>query len=431
MTKLQDNFHQIIRTFVYFVYSAAWILLLPMASIRLLYKSRTDHNYRKRWLERFGFFQYNGQKNGLWCHAVSLGEVIAAVPIIKKIKKDIPDLPIIVTTTTPAGSSQVRRMLGEEVTHVYCPYDASFCVNSFLKKVSPKMLLLIETEVWPNAIRLAYKSGIKIILANARMSKRSARKYFRFAWFTRDIFSRLKVMAISKADAKRLKLLGVSSNSVTITGSVKYDLTLPDDFAQKSRALAPYLQSRDILVIASTHANEEEIILGHAHSILQKSPNLLIFLIPRHPPRASEVKKIAEEKGFSTVLRTNLNELKNDTNIIIGDTIGEMLLFYSYAKVIFIGGSLIKHGGHNPLEAAIFGKPIFSGKHVFNFHEIYNLLYKSNGCEFIGSDNFADKIISVLADENIQTVMGNNAKNTFISLGGALDKQVDIIKNAL
>ncbi len=405
--------------------------MLPFVSIRLLWKSRLDPEYRKRMFERLGIFCYRGRQQGIWFHAVSLGEVIAVIPLINKISKKYPDLEVIVTTTTPSGSERVMKILGAKVFHVYIPYDIPFCLKLFLRKIKPKLLVCIETEIWPNLIKIANSQHIPVIICNARMSKRSARKFAKFAIVTRAFFRELRILAISKCDAKRFNFLGAKVNNITITGSIKYDLRLPDDFVERREKLEKYLGDREIFLVSSTHHNEEEIILDIFKAIKEKYPELILFLVPRHPTRAHRIYDLACEMKFNTILRTELGTLSGNTDVILGNTIGELLLFYSFAKVVFIGGSLIEHGGHNPLEAAIFGKAIVTGTHIFNFAKMYNILKRNQACIISEQNALSQHLEDILSNTTYRKNLEQNSKKVFEDNGGALDRQLEYIERFL
>ena len=425
---LQSNFLKIV---LYFIYSALWIVIFPFVSIRLLWKSRKDPDYRKRILERLAIFKYKGNHSGIWFHAVSLGEAIAAIPLISAISKKYPELPITVTTTTPSGSERVVKALGDKVFHVYIPYDIPILIRHFVKKIKPKILVCMETEIWPNLTRISSQQNIPIIICNGRLSKNSARKYANFFIFTQYFFRDLRVLAISKYDARRFMALGVKSNNIVVTGSIKYDLRLPEDFQQRRQKIEKYFNDVEIFLASSTHNNEEEVILNIFCKLKQKHPKLVLFLVPRHPTRAHQLQDLAKKMKINSVLRTELGHISGNFDVIIGNTIGELLTFYSFAKVVFIGGSLIKRGGHNPLEAAIFGKAIITGKYVFNFTKIYNVLQKNKACIISEEEELIDHIEDVLSNDNSRMELERNSKKVFEENGGALNVQIDYIQKFL
>ncbi len=278
---------------------------------------------------------------------------------------------------------------------------------------------------------MCHERNIPILVNNARMSKKSARGYAALSYLSRHMFLNLNIAAISTADAKRFEFLGVPKNNIQVTGSIKYDLTLPSDFEENKKKIDKFLGDKKIFVAASTHSGEEELILKAYQKLKLKYDDLILFLVPRHPNRADSIVTMALDMQFKAILRSDLEDIAENTNVIVGNTIGEMLLFYSIANIVFVGGSLIPHGGHNPLEAAIFGKAIITGEHVFNFHEMYKLFNKKHGCVITNSDRLYEDLDKVLSNDQLKEKLELRSKSIFEDNGGALQRQMNLVSKWL
>ena len=269
------------------IYTLFYWLLLPFILFRLLWRSRKAPAYRRRWLERFGIFNSEVKPGSLWVHAVSLGEVIAAVPLINEFRKQYPDEPVTITTMTPTGSERVKAVYGDSVLRVYVPYDIPLLIQKFINKVKPRLLVIIETELWPNLLYVCNKNHLPVLLANARLSERSARNYARVKTITAQMLQNISKIAVqTKAEADRYIGLGLPPDRITVTGSIKFDIRIPQDLEDKAAGLRRLLGiDRRIWVAASTHEGEEEQVLKAYAKIRQHFPNALLILVPRHPER--------------------------------------------------------------------------------------------------------------------------------------------------
>ncbi|MBQ0760284.1 MAG: lipid IV(A) 3-deoxy-D-manno-octulosonic acid transferase [Gammaproteobacteria bacterium] len=419
-----------------FLYSAFFYLILPLVLLRLLWRGWRAPAYNHRIAERFGFFAAPTQKNGLWVHAVSVGESIAAAPIIEHFLACHPQLPVVVTTMTPTGSERVQAMFGDRVFHVYAPYDLPDAVARFLKRVQPSVAVIMETEIWPNMVCQTAARGIPVILANARLSARSARGYGRLEQLTRSVFARFsQVVAQSADDGARFVELGVPAEKLTVSGSIKFDLAIPVSLREQASTLrAQWFGARPVWIAASTHAGEDEILLAAHRAVLQQQPNALLLLVPRHPERFAKVAELIAANGFGVQRRS---DYKNEasaaaTQVILGDTMGELLLLLGCADIAFVGGSLIEHGGHNTLEPAAWGLPVLSGPSDFNFAEISALLQAAGGLvKLADSGALALALQSLFADPERAQQQGAVAKQVVDSNRGALQRLLVIIEKAL
>ena len=353
-----------------FVYTGLLYLLLPLALLRLYWRGRRDPGHRQRWRERLGFIPPRSESGYLWVHAVSVGEARAALPLIRALLARYPDQPVLVTTTTLTGSRQVQEALGDRVQHVYAPYDLPGAVARFLRKARPRIAIIMETELWPNLLRQCAVAKIPVLVANARLSERSARGYARIRGFTRSMLRNVTLIAAqAEADAERFRVLGAPR--VEVVGNLKYDLKLPDELLEQGRILRRerLSENRPVWIAASTHAGEDEPILEAFAQLRTHWPDLLLLLVPRHPERFDSVAALCQQRGFNIVRRSDQQSCRPATAVFLGDSMGELLLFYATADLAFVGGSLVSTGGHNVLEPALLGLPVLFGPHMFNFTE--------------------------------------------------------------
>lgn len=357
------------------LYTALLYLLTPVILARLWLRGRQAPAYRRRIAERFGWIPDMAEgKPLLWVHAVSVGETLAAVPLVKALRDRYPDKRILVTTMTPTGSERVRAALGSEVEHVYAPYDFPGAVARFLRRTRPEALIIMETELWPNTVAACRRRDIPVLLANARLSEKSAKGYRRLGGLTRQLLSSLHcVAAQADADGERFVALGLPRERLTVTGNIKFDLELSQELRERAQQLQSRWRGehnpRPIWLAASTHAGEEQEILAANKQLLASFPNLLLVLVPRHPERFDEVFSLCRRQGLATA-RHSLGELPEGQQVLLGDTMGELLAFYGACDVAFVGGSLQPVGGHSLIEPAAWCKPVLSGPHLFNFAEV-------------------------------------------------------------
>lgn len=355
------------------LYSLLLHLLLPIIAGRLAWRAWRARAYARRIGERFALGLPAMRTGGVWVHAVSLGESIAAAPLIRELLARYPELPITVTSMTPTGSERIQALFGERVQHCYLPYDLPWACARFYRQVQPRLALIMETELWPNHIHQCAKHGVPVVLANARLSERSARGYARFAKLTAPMLAELSLIAVqSEAEAERFRQLGARPGCVEVTGSIKFDLSVDAALPVRASQLREEWDAaqRQVWIAASTHAGEDEIILAAHRQLLGQFPQALLILVPRHPERFASVFELCKREGFTTVCRSRAEVVRVDTQVLLGDTLGELLFLYALADLAFVGGSLVPNGGHNLLEPAALGKPLLSGPHLFNFLEI-------------------------------------------------------------
>lgn len=417
-----------------YIYTLLLYLIQPLVWIRLLWRGRKAPAYRKRWLERYGFCKTKVVAGGIMLHSVSVGETIAAIPLIKKLRQSYPDLPITVTTMTPTGSDRVKSMLGDEVYHVYLPYDLPCAMKRFFSYVQPKIVIVMETELWPNMITTLNKQGVPLIIANARLSERSAKGYKKLGKMTQSLMQKITLIAAQNVeDGERFLSLGLKPEQLVITGSLKFDISVADDLSAKIATLKnQWASQRPVWIAASTHEGEDQIILAAHQRLLKSFPNLLLILVPRHPERFNDVKKLTEQTGLSFVTRSSGETPSPETQVVIGDTMGEMMLLYGISDLAFVGGSLIEHGGHNPLEPAAHAIPVLMGPYIFNFKDICRKLEQDGGLLTVSnSESLADSVNKLLTDSDYRTNTGNAAASVLKKNQGALDKLLDVINRYL
>lgn len=361
------------------LYSCLFYLALPLVVLRLWLRSRKAPAYAERIGERFSYGLPAMRPGGIWVHAVSVGESIAAAPMIRGLLERYPQLPITVTCMTPTGSERIQALFANEprIQHCYLPYDLPCAAKRLLDRVQPVLAVIMETELWPNHIHQCAKRGIPVALANARLSQRSAKGYARFARLTAPMLAEMSLFAVqTETEAERFRSLGARTQTVEVTGSIKFDLTVDPQLLQRAALLRQQWQAgeRPVWIAASTHEGEDEVVLAAHRQLLASHPDALLILVPRHPERFNSVFELCQQQGFSTVRRSSGQAVGAQTEVLLGDTMGELLFLYALADSAFVGGSLVPNGGHNLLEPAALAKPVISGPHLFNFLEIAALM---------------------------------------------------------
>lgn len=368
-----------------FLYTILFYFIQPIIWLFMLVRSFKASSYRHRQLERYGFYgKLNPPPaNGILIHAASVGEVIAATPFIKKLQQQYPNLSLTVTTMTPTGSERVRDTFGDTVTNIYLPYDLPGSVKRFLNFLQPKACIVVETEIWPNLIAQCQQRDIPFIIINARLSARSAQRYGKIKKGISKILQQVTlVSAQDQVSADRYASLGVKPDHLQVGGNLKFDLNISSELEQKIQNFKQQIHlQRPIWVAGSTHEGEEQLILEAHKKLLNHYPDLLLIIAPRHPEHFAEVATLIEKDQLRYQRRSQQNQqqIDNSTQVLLADTMGELMLMYAIADIAFIGGSLITRGGHNPLEPLAFQIPVITGEHTFNFPEIFQKLKEVKG----------------------------------------------------
>ncbi len=386
--------------------------------------------FRQRINERLGLI-VKIKTPTIWVHCVSMGEFKAAIVIIDQLIKQYPNHQLLITTTTPTGSNAIINHYQNKVLHLYFPYDLPLIVRRYIKKINPKICLLLETEIWPNLIHELNKNNIPILLINARLSQQSKEKYQRFTSnLIKQTLKKLTLIAAqSQNSANRFIELGAKNNDVIMTGNIKFDQKTKPDITINN-ALQAIIGRRKTIIFASTHENEEAQIINeylkHKNTI-----DALLVIIPRHPERFDVVYKLAKNSNLN-VTRRSKNQLAQNAQILLGDSMDEMMSYFDIADIVFMGGSLSNTGGHNMLEPAAFAKTIIFGPNVFNFTEISSDLLKQNAAIQIQNVSaLFEKIIVLLNDEKQCKTLGNNAQKYLYSKQGAVKNTLQLIKKFL
>ena len=416
-------------------YSLLLYLLSPLILLRLIWRGLRAPAYWGRWGERFGFYGKDRQQAQLWIHAVSVGEFVAAVPLIRALMKEVPANQILVTTTTPTGSARVNAEFGDRVLHAYLPYDFPGAVKRFLRYFRPQLGIVMETELWPNLFYQCEEHQMPLLLANVRLSQRSFEGYRRWVGpLVREVLQSVSWAGLQgEADRKRLVELGMNPERAEVTGSIKFDLVLPEGLLEKGEQFRGELGTkRPVWIAASTREGEEQYVLEAHQQVIRQVPNALLVLVPRHPERFNGVAKQAQSIGVKVVRRTEGGECSHDTQLYLGDTMGEMLLFYAAADVAYVGGSLVPTGSHNMLEPAALGKPVLFGPHRFNFAEISQMLIDQGAAlEVKDSSDLAEAVIDLLQNPEKRRQQGLQGRRVVVQNRGALDRLLTGIRRFL
>ncbi|MCE9935042.1 lipid IV(A) 3-deoxy-D-manno-octulosonic acid transferase [Aeromonas salmonicida] len=393
---------------------------LPLALLALYKPKKGKPGFGARWAEHLGRTPASGQEAPLWIHAVSVGETLAISPFIRTLKAERPDLPILLTTTTRTGAEQAAK-LGDLVVHRYAPLDYPWAVAAFLKCIKPRALWVMETELWPNWLAACEARHLPVTIINARLSERSCQRYARFQGAF-DTLSRplTHLLCQHQDDAERFARLGIGRERLAVTGSIKFDIQLGDEVQARGHALRQQLgQSRPVWIAASTHQGEDEQVLAAFDLVLQRHPQALLILVPRHPERFDRVAELCAPYGC--VRRTGGSPIRETDRVYLGDTMGELPLMLAAADVAFVGGSLVKVGGHNLLEPAALGKPCLSGPAYFNFSDITRQLVAQGGAALVAdAAALGEKVSELLADEGERRQMGEQAHAVVLRNQGAL-----------
>lgn len=390
-------------------------LLLPLAVLRLFWKSRKNPDYRQRTSERFAF-NLPTSHGSIWIHTVSVGEFLATLPLIEALLSQ--NQKLLITTTTPTGSAMLKQRLGDRVAHCYLPFDVPILVRLFLKRTHPSVAVFVETEIWANYLHALKKSHTPALLINARLSEKSFSGYAKLGEFARQTIACFTEIACqNEASQQRFQQLG---GNATLLGNIKFDLSPPADLSERKTQLRTLLREKPFILAASTHKGEDEIILQAFQNSDYANTHRLV-IAPRHPERSDDILAICKTNNSQAVRYSKTTTLSVNTQTLVIDTLGELLYFYSLADFAIIGGSFIPHGGHNPLEAALFATPCIIGEHYFNFEALVNEMKKTDAIMITDYD-------SLLSSVRDLTIIGRNAQQFLDKNQGALNKYLHLIQ---
>ncbi|MCP5149561.1 MAG: lipid IV(A) 3-deoxy-D-manno-octulosonic acid transferase [Ectothiorhodospiraceae bacterium] len=408
---------------------------MPVVMARLAWRGIANPGYRRHLLERFGYFRRRlGAPATVWVHAVSVGEVQAAVPLVRALRERHPREPLVVTTMTPTGRERALGAFGDDVVVAFLPYDLPRWQARFLRRVRPRVAVVMETELWPNLAHACERLGVPMVLVNQRMSERSARGYRLIAPLARAVLRRAHAVAAqASADAERLVALGAPAARTLVTGSLKFEARPSASVGEAAQALRRVLGvDRSVWIAASTHDGEESQVL-EAHRLLRaERPDALLVLVPRHPERFDAVATLARQRGFRVARRTESPTSCEGVDVFVGDTMGELPVLYRASDVAFVGGSLVGVGGHNPLEPAALGLPILSGPVVFNFAEIFDRLRAEELVHIVDdAPALGREVGRLLGDANLRHGLGEGARRFVEANRGALDRVLALVEQAL
>jgi 3-deoxy-D-manno-octulosonic-acid transferase len=418
---------------VRFLYNLlTYLLLIPFAFYWLV-KGIGNRSYLDRLPQRFGFgFPKIG--GCIWVHAVSVGEVQAAVPLIKSLIARFPNQKLLVTTVTPTGAGRVKALFGDHIEHCYIPFEFPSAIRSFFGSVRPRAAMIMETEIWPNLYRGCGVRDIPLILVSARISPRSIPGYRRLLPLIKETLSHgIIIAAQTQVDADRFLELGANPARTWVTGNIKFDVELDPEIEGEGRALRKELfGDRPVWIAASTHDGEEVLVLNAHKTILETHPELLLVLVPRHPERFEGVREIIEKRSFSVVSRTEQKACEASTQVFLVDTMGEVPLFYAASDVAFVGGSLIPIGGHNLLEPAAQGLPIITGTHIFNAQEIAEDFIDIEACKLVADSNeLADSVRQLIENPAEAETMGKKGLMVLEQNRGSLERLLVLLEPLL
>lgn len=411
------------------LYSLLIYVITPLVLLYLAFRGLRDPRYLRRWGERFGWFEHPSGAGAIVVHAVSMGEVNTAGPLVSAIKKRHPEIPICLTSLTPTGSVRVQELFGDSVSHVYIPLDLPGAVRRFFDRVRPRLLIVMETEIWPNLYSEAKQRGAPVLIANARISDKSIANYRRFKKLTTTVLRDVaQIAAQTRRDAERLVELGADENRLVVTGNLKFDVTLPPSLIEQGEAIRmAWGTDRPVFLAGSTHEGDEGPVLKAFKGLLEDFPAALLVLVPRHPERFGRAEHLARTSGLRVSRRSEGASCGRDTQCFLIDAMGELVRYYSACDVAFVGGTIHPVGGHNVLEPAALSRPVVVGPNTSNFREITEELIEQGGAIRIQDAAELEQAVSRLfGDPELRDRMGRAGHDLVKSGQGALDHTLEL-----
>jgi len=418
---------------VRFIYICIAYLIAPLFVGAMLLRGFRDRIHWRGFSQRFGFSE-SVRARSIWVHAVSVGEVQAGVPLVEALLKRFPDIPLVLTTVTSTGRARAEALFGSRADVRYVPIDLPGSVRRFFQRVQPQLAIILETEIWPNLYHRCGRLGVPLVLASARISPRSVSSYRRLVGLFRETLSHgIFIAAQSAEDAERFVSIGANPARTHVVGNIKFDFGYPPDMESRGRELRKWLGTdRPVWVAGSTHDTEEEMLIDAHALVRQRFPAALMVLVPRHPPRFSDVAGLLRSRGVPFVTRTSQQDVTPDTEVYLLDTLGELPAFYSAGDVAFVGGSLVPIGGHNLLEPAALSLPIVAGPHNFNSADIAQMLVEHGAVRIVDdAAQLAAVVTELFADPATRAVMGASGRKAMDGNRGAVARLMQFLEPLL
>jgi 3-deoxy-D-manno-octulosonic-acid transferase len=425
----------------YFLYNAFLTIFLIGAGPYFLFRALIDERFRKELAERMGFFRNLSVKKSIWVHTASVGEVFCSIPLLKRIKLEFPHCDIVLTTMTRTGNEAAKNSIPEANRALFFPIDHPLTIRRVMKRIEPSLLLVAETELWPNLLQSCGRNGIPIVLFNGRISEKSFRRYHLFKFFFKECLKYISLFLMqTEGDRNRIIEIGAPSEKAKVVGNLKFDQTFPRFTQEMIVAMSNSLRLKEketILIAGSTHSGEEEILIGLFKELKKFDPYLVLLLAPRHLERLEEVERILKKESIPWMRRTSLSvdqersaeELKESPEVVLLDTMGELMSLYSLGTMVFVGGSLVPVGGHNPIEPLVFKKCVLFGPHMFNFSEISQSLLEAGGAiQVDGKEDLFLQLKRLLSDEGARKEVGERGYQFIQKHRGAIERMFEEIK---
>ncbi|EKE70256.1 lipid IV(A) 3-deoxy-D-manno-octulosonic acid transferase [Gallaecimonas xiamenensis] len=409
-----------------FLYNLVLTLTFPVLLLWLYWPGRKP-DFQGRAGEHFGLVPRLGEVD-LWVHAVSVGEAMAAIPLLKTWRAQHPDAKLLLTSSSRTGYDRLKAAFGDQLCHVYAPYDFWPCVWLFFCRIQPKRLWIMETELWPNWLAFCAKRGTQVSLVNGRLSASSARRYRRFKGLSAKLMQRLgQVLVQTAEEADRYRQLGLDPAKLTVTGSVKFDIEVSAEQRQQGRILRQGFGDRPVWIAASTHQGEDTLMLAAHKALRERHPNALLLLVPRHPQRFDEVAKLLERQGWAFARRASQQPVAADTAVYLADTMGEMLTLMAASDLALVGGSFVNVGGHNLLEPAACALPTLTGPIYFNFQDITDALVAAGNCQVVTAQQLPAALVALFEDDSARQSAGQAGLKVLASNQGAIARSLAVL----
>jgi 3-deoxy-D-manno-octulosonic-acid transferase len=416
------------------LYTLLLWLACPFVLLLLLWRARREPGALRGFGARFGFGAAPGTGGNLWVHAASVGEVQAAAALIEALRVAFPQRGLVLTCATPAGRARAEALCAPGVSVRYAPFDLPGSLERAFRRLQPGLLVILETEIWPNLLAACARRDLPVVFASARLSARSAAAWSRWPGLLRPLLARgVSVAAQSEADAERFRRLGVPAGAVVVAGNLKFDRAPPPDSAARGARLRQrYASGRPLWVAGSTRAGEEALVLAAARRVAERCPGAVLVLAPRHPARFDEVGAAVAAAGCECIRHSGGEPTAGEPRVVLLDTIGELVDFYAAADVAFVGGSLVPAGGHNLLEPAALGVPVLAGRHQFNAPDVARALEEAGALTIVpDAAALAAAVAALLEDPAARARQGAAARGAVAANRGALQRIVALVESAL